>query len=235
MKKLTVFSLAVLIILSVFTACSTEDGVNSPSSEAASSFFESSVTESIDSTSTAQTEPPRKQTKTQTKETSKATEKSSSSTTQKATRSTVNQKPQTSKPQATTVVKTTQPQTNKNDGKITVSISVDCKTAVKEGYDIAKEISDGGVILSSKSITVKEGSSVFDVLKSTGLIIGAQSTAMGTYVYSINSLAEKDCGNTSGWIYFVDGKYATTSCSKYILKGGEKISWRYTCNNGKDL
>ena len=118
---------------------------------------------------------------------------------------------------------------------ITVTLNVDCKTAVAQGNDIAQAISQNGYILSGKQITLDTGSTVYDALKKSGLIIGANSSATGTYIYSIQSLAEKACGSKSGWIYYVNGTYINKSCSKYKLNDGDTISWRYTCDNGNDL
>lgn len=118
---------------------------------------------------------------------------------------------------------------------ITVTISVDCKTAVNEGYAAAEAISSSGTILGNKSITLKKGASVYDALKQTGLVVGSSTSGMGTYVYSIQSLAEKACGPGSGWLYMVNGSFPQTSCSKYELKDGDRVKWRYTCNDGKDL
>lgn len=118
---------------------------------------------------------------------------------------------------------------------ITVTILVDCKTAVEKGDSVAEAISSAGTIFGTRSITLKKDATVYDALKKTGLVIGSSTSGMGVYVYSIQSLAENACGPGSGWLYSVNGKFHQTSCSNYRLKDGDKIQWRYTCNNGKDM
>lgn len=118
---------------------------------------------------------------------------------------------------------------------ITVTILVDCKTAVEKGDSVAAAISSAGTIFGTRSITLKKDATVYDALKKTGLVIGSSTSGMGVYVYSIQSLAENACGPGSGWLYSVNGKFHQTSCSNYRLKDGDKIQWRYTCNNGKDM
>ncbi|WP_052446757.1 DUF4430 domain-containing protein [Candidatus Soleaferrea massiliensis] len=118
---------------------------------------------------------------------------------------------------------------------ISVSLSVECHTAVAKGNAIAQSVSQNGVILGSTSITLEKGASVYDALKKSGLVIGASSSAMGTYVYSIQSLAEKAVGSKSGWIYRVNGIVSGKSCSSYILQDGDAVRWQYTCDNGNDL
>ena len=85
--------------------------------------------------------------------------------------------------------------------------------------------------MGSKTLTLEEGSTVYDALKAMGVSIGGDSN----YVRSINGLAEKACGGGSGWMYSVNGVYPGISCGAYTLTGGEKIIWVYTCDLGNDL
>lgn len=101
----------------------------------------------------------------------------------------------------------------KTEDAITVSISVD-GSAVGAGS-------------SSTNVTLPAGSTVFDALKATGVSYNASSTQYGLYVSSIAGLAEKEHGSKSGWTYLVDGTMPMTSCSNYVLSGGESIVWRY--------
>ncbi len=72
-------------------------------------------------------------------------------------------------------------------------------------------------------------------MKKSGLVIGSNGSAYGEYIYSINSLAERDCGSTSGWIYRVNGVVAQKACSAYVLSDGDKVEWIYTTNGGRDI
>lgn len=118
---------------------------------------------------------------------------------------------------------------------ITVYMSVECSTAVKADNAIAKAIAPNGWIINKTAYTVDKDSNAFELLKKSGLVLGSSSSAMGEYVYSIQSLAEKACGSGSGWLYSVNGDFIGTSCSNYTLKNGDVVEWRYTCNNGKDM
>ena len=148
------------------------------------------------------------------------------------------QKPsaQTTKTPESKATQTPKPTQTKQPEKqsITISISIDCTTAVEAGYEIAKEIAPNGKIL-SKKLTLDPGATVYDALKKSGVVVGASSSAMGKYVYSIQSLSEKACGAESGWVYSVNGTTPSASCSSYELKDGDTVRWRYTLNGGKDL
>lgn len=102
---------------------------------------------------------------------------------------------------------------SQKDSSITVSLTVDASVV------------GGGS--SSARISVPAGSSVYDVLRASGVNYSARDTQYGIYVESIGGLAEKEHGGTSGWTYYVDGVMPMTSCANYKLAGGEKIVWRY--------
>lgn len=98
------------------------------------------------------------------------------------------------------------------------------------------------LVPSYSSVTVKEGSTVLDVLElvleterkgssdfaaNPNATAGVKNSVYGKYVYSICGLAEKDCGSRSGWTYKVNGKMPNVSADKYVLRSGDKIEWVY--------
>lgn len=107
---------------------------------------------------------------------------------------------------------------------ITVSVYIDSSRA--HAYDSSWPSSMGG-----GTVTLAQGSSVYDALCAVGVSLGGSSS----YVSSIGGLAEFSCGKGSGWMYSVNGVYPNKSCGKYQLSGGESILWVYTCDLGNDL
>lgn len=97
---------------------------------------------------------------------------------------------------------------------VTVSISVDSSAV-------------GGPVSGSGTFTFEEGATVYDALCALGLSIGSQGSIHGVYVSSINGLAEKEHGASSGWMYAVNGKLPNMACSAYKLVDGDSIQWRY--------
>ena len=100
---------------------------------------------------------------------------------------------------------------------ITVSVSIDSSRAQR--YDSSWPSSMG-----SRTVTLSEGATVYDALCAMGVSVGGSSY----YVSSINGLAEKACGGTSGWTYSVNGVYPNKSCGRYVLSGGENVRWVYS-------
>jgi len=100
-------------------------------------------------------------------------------------------------------------------------------------------IPEGGVF--TKSITVNEGESVYDVLVAFCKRYGFQldssfSIAYDTsYVSGINHIYEFDAGEGSGWMYTVNGETPDYGASSVKVKAGDKIRWVYTLDYGSDL
>ena len=97
--------------------------------------------------------------------------------------------------------------------RITVSIAVDGSAA--------------GAGASSATLSLEQGSTVYDALASCGVAFNAKSTGYGMYVSSIAGLAEKEHGGMSGWMYSVNGATPNVACSSYELSDGDSVYWWY--------
>ncbi len=123
----------------------------------------------------------------------------------------------------------------------TVFLSIDCLTALDKPMDseVKKLIPDDGIILKKTEYVLREGDTVFDLLqravqknKISMEYSGGQDSA---YIEGIGYLYEFSCGELSGWMYSVNGKFPAKSCSSYKLKDGDSVQWRYTCDLGRDV
>lgn len=128
--------------------------------------------------------------------------------------------------------------------KDTVTITIRCDTAVKNGMHLESKwagiVPASGVILPVTTVEVKEGDTVFDVLafvceKYKIHMSYRGGTSSGCYVDGINNLYEFDGGRWSGWMYCVNDWYPNYGCGVYFVKAGEVIEWNYTCDLGLDL
>ena len=129
--------------------------------------------------------------------------------------------------------------------KLSCTISIDCKTILSnyDRLDKSKKnfVPDNGVILPETKVEFEKGDSVFDILlkvcKDNNIQMEHSYTPIygSEYIEGINQLYEFDCGELSGWMFSVGGWSPNYGCDKYILSGGEKIKWSYTCDLGKDL
>ena len=129
--------------------------------------------------------------------------------------------------------------------KLTCTFSIECSTILNNldmlDPDKLEMVPSGGVILKKTTVTFCEGESVFDVLqrlcKEKGIHMEAEWTPIynSAYVEGIHNLYEFDCGALSGWMYKVNGWYPNYGASRYKLKDGDVVEWRYTCDLGNDV
>ena len=127
----------------------------------------------------------------------------------------------------------------------TCTFSIECSTILNHLEDLnpdkLDEVPSDGIILPKTTVSFYEGESVYDVLqrvcRENGIHMEASFTPMynSAYVEGIHNLYEFDCGSGSGWMYRVDGWYPNYGCSRYQLKQGEVVEWRYTCELGQDI
>lgn len=125
-----------------------------------------------------------------------------------------------------------------NEDYFYVYLSIDCETILDHMDDLSPGLDKyvgNGTILEKTQVKCYDGESVYDILvrecKSRG--INLESTyepIFGTaYIEAINNIAEKDCGELSGWCYSVDDWFPNYGCSRYVLVEGEYIRFRYSC------
>lgn len=183
--------------------------------------------------------------------------KKAESTTEKSTARTV-EKTKKETPTALTSAETTKATDAAQQAKnVTCTIEIECKKILENAEKLRPEkqafLPSDGYILKKTSVTVKEGSSAFEVLKK---VCGEnvcpskcqyckKSGIQLEYIYSpqydseyvrgIHQLYEKDCGTRSGWMYSVNGAFPNYGVNKYIVKNGDVIQFRYTCDLGEDF
>ena len=126
-----------------------------------------------------------------------------------------------------------------------VTISISCATINNNLADLdsAKTglVPADGWLLKELTVEFNEGESVFNVLqrvcKQNKIHMEFSNTPVynSAYIEGIGNLYEFDCGPLSGWMYSVNGWYPNYGCSRYVLKDGDVICWRYTCDLGADI
>ncbi len=127
----------------------------------------------------------------------------------------------------------------------TCTFSIECSTILNNldqlDPDKLEMVPSNGIILAKTTVTFYEGESVFDVLqrvcKQKGIHLESSWTPIynSAYIEGIHNLYEFDCGSLSGWMYRVNGWYPNYGSSRYQLKDGDVVEWRFTCDLGNDI
>ena len=125
------------------------------------------------------------------------------------------------------------------------TISIDCASILDNMDKCDKNkrelVPEDGWILEPTEVVFYQGESVFHVLKRTckqmGIHMEFENTPIynSAYIEGIHNLYEFDVGDLSGWMYSVNGWYPNYGCSRYALKDGDIVEWRYTCDLGFDV
>ncbi|MBQ2777354.1 MAG: DUF4430 domain-containing protein [Peptococcaceae bacterium] len=92
---------------------------------------------------------------------------------------------------------------------------------------------DNGYWMRNQSVTVKEGSTVYQALvkglEKYGMEQeGAESGYVEEITYNGRTLAEFDLGPNSGWLYTVNGELPEVGLLDCVLQNGDNILWYYT-------
>lgn len=125
-------------------------------------------------------------------------------------------------------------------GTMTCTIEIRCASLneVRNELDapLLEYIPKDGIFLARTKVTVKRGSSAYQVLsqacKAEGIALDAEYTPMygSYYVRGIGHLYEMDAGDRSGWLYKVNGKKPDVGASGYVMSDGDDLVWEYTCD-----
>ena len=131
------------------------------------------------------------------------------------------------------------------DEELHCTLSISCATILDnmEKCDKQKQelVPEDGWILEPTEVVFFNGESVFQVLKREckrrKIHMEFENTPIynSAYIEGINNLYEFDVGELSGWMYSVNGWYPNYGCSRYALKDGDVVEWRYTCDLGFDV
>lgn len=121
--------------------------------------------------------------------------------------------------------------------KETVSVVVECSELLSNMEFLKEEkrllVPENGIIFSKNEIAVQENESAFDILKreliNAGIHIEFSLSPVynSVYIEGINNIYEFDCGERSGWKYYVNGKYPPVASSEYKVKPDDKIVFTY--------
>ena len=127
----------------------------------------------------------------------------------------------------------------------TCTLEIRCDTLLQHLDELspgkAELVPEDGILLEKTTVSFESGDSVFDVLRrclreQNVHFEYVDAKAYGsTYIEGIGNLYEFDCGEQSGWLYFVNGISPGLGCSGYTVANGDEIVFAYTCDMGADL
>lgn len=135
----------------------------------------------------------------------------------------------TEKAKETTTAKTTSSSTVTCYVTIEYTAILDNMDKLKEGHE--KYVNQSGYALSKEKVTVKNGSSAYQAVKTAcdnnGIKVSTTGSGKKVYISGFGNIDEKDCGSASGWTYYVNGYFPPKSCGAYTVSNGDEIRFSY--------
>ncbi len=126
-------------------------------------------------------------------------------------------------------------ETTEKQSTIEAELSIDFRDILRNkdsiSEDVLKKVPESGYLAKSEKISVKEGSSAWDVVKAyldkNNITYDAEDSQYGLYIKGVNNLNQFDAGKNSGWMYTINGDMANVGISAYTLAAGDKIRFFY--------
>jgi hypothetical protein len=117
-------------------------------------------------------------------------------------------------------------------------MSINCESIV-DMYSDNSFIPEDGVILPKTEMYIAEGETAFDILieasRRYSIQVENNGTEKSAYIAGINYIYEFDFGNTSGWVFLINGEHASVGSSSYVLQDGDEVEWRYVLEPWENL
>lgn len=112
---------------------------------------------------------------------------------------------------------------------------IECKSVLDNMESLNKEkagiIPENGIILEETDVGFNENDTVYDVLirilKENKIQFDADESA---YIKGISNLYSGDCGEYSGWLFYVNGESATVGADSLKLSENDEVHWKFTCD-----
>lgn len=129
----------------------------------------------------------------------------------------------------------------------TCTLLIDCSVLLEEENarrlpeETRKLVPENGLLFPETEQVLYSGDTAFSVLQRAARENGIQmeyveSPGYGSaYVEGIGNIYEFDCGDTSGWLFSVNGIGYNYAADKVALQNGDKVVWSFTCTIGDSL
>lgn len=114
---------------------------------------------------------------------------------------------------------------------ITCTLSIRCDTVAGQ----ADYLPADGVILDFASIRIPKGGTALDQLIAAAKQQGIHLEINDGYVTGISYLYEQAFGDLSGWMFRVNGAFASVGSSGWVLEDNDYVEWMYTTDLGHDV
>lgn len=126
----------------------------------------------------------------------------------------------------------------------TAALTINCSDVLENLDKLDKSVKDSNVIpkdgniLKEKTFDIQKDDTAYSFFLraakaekiAVDYLTPEESSYGSAYIKGIGNLYEKNCGDTSGWLFLVNGNVADKACSDYKLQKDDKIEFLYICD-----
>ena len=120
----------------------------------------------------------------------------------------------------------------------TCTLSISCESVLDNMDDLTegKEdlIPDDGWMIAPTEVSFAKDETVMDMLErelqKRNMHFEVEGSGTSAYVTGIGNLYQMDCGDMSGWTFYVNGEYPEIGFGSYQLTDGDVVELIYVCS-----
>lgn len=130
-------------------------------------------------------------------------------------------------------------------GSLRVEVMAECQAALAGINKIDASVNPpdvipaDGIVLSRTEVLLPEKATAFDALveaaRQQRVRVDYTGSSFGAYISGIGGIYELGFGDTSGWMYRVNGEFPDIACGSFVLNEGDVVEFIYTCDLGSDI
>ena len=114
-----------------------------------------------------------------------------------------------------------------------VSLTVTCADAVQQGNlspEMQEALPQDGILFAQDAYPISDGITVLALLQQVMQEEKLPVEVGDGYVKGIGALYEGACGDTSGWLFRLNGEIPSVGAADCTLHKGDTVEWLYICD-----
>ena len=131
----------------------------------------------------------------------------------------------------------------KKEEGIKTTVSIDVSKIFDHEADLNKDKADfvpeDGMILKKVTVVIGKDSNALDQLREAcednDVQIEVSESQYGKFVDGLGQIYSGDCGEWSGWMFKVNGKWAELGADATVLNENDEVEWVFVCDYNTDM
>ncbi len=131
----------------------------------------------------------------------------------------------------------------KGEDGVKTTISINVSKIFDHEADLNQDkkdfVPEDGMILKKVTVVVKKDATALDQLREAcddnDVDIEVSESQYGKFVDGLGQIYSGDCGEWSGWMFKVNGKWAELGADATVLNENDEVEWVFVCDYNTDM